>query len=305
MVRLALILAPAATLLIAKAIDQTLIPFVLAFQERFALSRRKTRFTQPLSNEHTAIAFLFIGIFLLFSIFMATDAAVSSAQPASILTIVPSGGNNLILGKDWQEAISWLDYHTGPNDVTASWWDYGYWISGKSNATILVDNATINKTKIANIGCLLTLNPRDSLKIARMYDITYIVLLVSDGWYQLDSDLGKVPWFVQIGESGGNIFDIDTTDYLEFDSRGQFIQGYVDKFFDSVFWSLFTAEVSDEAYTRITGYRPITDNAPPTKGFSEQYAEYANYYELAYKTTHDWLIKQLTIGYISGRLTGI
>ncbi|MHA1236321.1 MAG: STT3 domain-containing protein, partial [Candidatus Hodarchaeales archaeon] len=76
MVRLALILAPAAALLSAKAIDQTLLPFVLAFQERFALSRRKTRLVQPLSNEHTAIAFSFIGLFLLFSVLNATQFAV-------------------------------------------------------------------------------------------------------------------------------------------------------------------------------------------------------------------------------------
>ncbi|MHA2137114.1 MAG: STT3 domain-containing protein [Candidatus Hodarchaeales archaeon] len=293
MVRLALILAPAAALLAAKAIDQTLLPFVLTFQERFALSRRKTRLVQPMSNEHTAIAFSFVGLFLLFSVLNATQAAFDSTQAPSILTIVPgSGGQSLIIGNDWQEAIGWLDYHSTVNDVTATWWDYGYWISGNSNVTILVDNATINSTKIGNVGCMLVLDPRQSLKIAKLYDVTYIALLVSDGYgtYGLDSDLGKVPWFVRIGEQSGNVFQIDQDDYLEFDSRGQYITGYVDKFYDSVFWALFTAGVTEEAYTsRITQYSPIVDNAPPARGFSPEYAEYANYYELAYKTTHDWI----------------
>ncbi|MFX0185869.1 MAG: STT3 domain-containing protein [Candidatus Hodarchaeota archaeon] len=294
MVRLALILAPAASLLVAKAIDQTLLPFILTFQERFALSRRKTRFTQPLSNEHTAIAFGFIGIFLLLSVVMTTDQAAKTTQAPSILTIVPASGGQggLILGKDWQEAIAWLDYHTTQRDVVASWWDYGYWISGNSNATILVDNATLNGTKIGNVGCMLVLNPRDSLKIAKIYDVTYIVILVSDGYgaFGLDSDIGKVPWFVRIGEQSGNIIQIDQEDYIEYDSRGQYIQGYVDKFYDSVFWALFTQEVTDESYTsRITQYGPIKENAPDTKGFSAEYAEYANYYELAYKTSHDWV----------------
>jgi dolichyl-diphosphooligosaccharide--protein glycosyltransferase len=295
MVRLALILAPAVSLLAAKAVDQTLLPFVLAFQERFALSRRKTRIIQPLSNEQTAIAFAFIGVFLLFSVNTAVDTAALTTQAPSILTPVYTGGQ-IILGNDWLEAISWLDYNAGPTDVVASWWDYGYWISGNSNATILVDNATINKTKIGNVGCMLVLNPRDSLKIAKMYDVSYIVLLVSDGWYQLDSDLGKVPWFIRIGEQNGNIIQIDEDDYLEYDSRGQYITGYVNKFYDSVFWSLFTGGgasdtegVSVETYERIKSYAPISDNAPPTKGFSEEYAEFANYYELAYKTTHNWV----------------
>ena len=295
MVRLALILAPAVSLLAAKAIDQTLLPFVLAFQERFALTRRKTRFIQPLSYEHTAIAFAFIGIFLLLSVTMAVDASIKTTQAPSILTPVYTG-ERVILGKDWQEAISWLDYYTGSTDVVASWWDYGYWISGNSNTTILVDNATINSTKIANIGCMLVLNPLDSLKIAKMYDVTYIVLLVSDGWYQLDSDLGKVPWFIRIGEASGNIIQIDQNEYLEYDSRGQYIQGYVDKFYDSVFWSLFTGGgapddkgVSVETFERIKSYAPIADNAPTEKGFIGEYAEYAKYYELAYRTTNKWI----------------
>ena len=62
------------------------------------------------------------------------------------------------------------------------------------------------------------------------------------------------------------------------------------KLYYSVFWSLFTASVSDDTYTsRITQYPPITEHAPAVKGFSEEYAEYADYYELAYKTSHDWI----------------
>ncbi len=301
MVRLALILAPAVALLAGKAIDQTLLPFVLTFQERFTLSRRKTRFTQPLSNEHTTIAFFFIGLFLLVSVLNATDAAVKSTHAPSILTVVPSTGGGYEIGNDWQEAIGWLDYHTGSTDVVASWWDYGYWISGTSNTTILVDNATINKTKIANVGCMLTLNPWQSLKISKIYDVTYIVLLVSNGFGAVgfDSDLGKVPWFVRIGADAGNIVNIDPEDYLEFDSRGQYITGYVDQFYDSVFWALYSAQtcavtnkpaLAAEQYTNyITQYGPIKENAPETQGFSEEYAEYANYYELAYKTAHDWI----------------
>ncbi|MFW9777843.1 MAG: STT3 domain-containing protein [Candidatus Heimdallarchaeota archaeon] len=293
MVRLALILAPAASLLIARGVDQTLLPFVLTFQERFALSRRKIRISQPLTNEHTAIAFAFIGLFLFSSVMLASEAVVQSIYAPSILTPVV-GENGWIIGNDWQEAIAWLDYHVTINDGTvASWWDYGYWISGNSNTTILVDNATINSTKIANIGCMLVLNPRESLKIAKIYDVSYIILLVSDGYGGVpphaDSDLGKVPWFVRIGEKSGNIVQINQTDYLDYDDRGQFIEGYINKFYDSVFWALFTAEVEQDPYDRITAYAPISDHAPAEKGFSPAYAAYADYYELAYKTTHDWI----------------
>ncbi|MHA1969921.1 MAG: hypothetical protein ACW964_19275, partial [Candidatus Hodarchaeales archaeon] len=102
--------------------------------------------------------------------------------------------------------------------------------------------------------------------------------------------LGKVPWFVKIGADAGNIVNIDPEDYLEYDSRGQYITGYVDQFYNSVFWALYTAEVASEQYTNyITQYGPIKDNTPEIQGFSEEYAEYADYYELAYKSAHDWV----------------
>jgi hypothetical protein len=47
--------------------------------------------------------------------------------------------------------------------------------------------------------------------------------------------------------------------------------------------------VSADTYERIKSYTPITDNAPATKGFSEEYTEYAKYYELAYRTSHKWI----------------
>jgi hypothetical protein len=221
-----------------------------------------------------------------------TQQAADSTFAPSILTVVPASGQQggLMIGNDWQEAIGWLDYHTNINDVTATWWDYGYWISGNSNATILVDNATINSTKIGNVGRMLVFNPRDSLKVAKIYDVTYIAILVADGYIGLDSDIGKVPWFVRIGEQSGNIGELDQLEYLEYDVRNQYITGYVNKFYDSVFWALFTGGVTDEVYSnRITQYNPVKENAPETKGFSSEYAEYANYYELAYKTAHNWI----------------
>lgn len=294
MVRLAIIMAPATSLMAAKTVDQTLIPFVLAFQDRFALSKRKTRLYTPLSNEHTAFAFLTLGAFLMFSILISTNLITASVSPASILTVVPEG-QSAVIGNDWQEAIAWLDYNTNPNtDVIASWWDYGYWISANSNVTILVDNATINRTKIANVGCMLVLNPRESLKIAKIYDVTYMVVLLSGGYgsYGFDSDIGKVPWFVRIGEAGGSITDINQTDYLRYDSRDQYIEAYVDKFYDSVFWSLMTQGITQDTYTYLRGYNPISVESPETvdsAGFSGDYVEYGQYYELAYETSHDWI----------------
>ena len=36
--------------------------------------------------------------------------------------------------------------------MIVSWWDYGYWVNVMGNRTVVADNATLNETRIAEIG---------------------------------------------------------------------------------------------------------------------------------------------------------
>jgi dolichyl-diphosphooligosaccharide--protein glycosyltransferase len=60
-------------------------------------------------------------------------------------------GNRHIID-DYREAYYWLRMNTHPEDKIASWWDYGYQITGFSNRTTLVDNNTWNNSHIATVG---------------------------------------------------------------------------------------------------------------------------------------------------------
>ncbi|MCP8305982.1 MAG: hypothetical protein H3Z49_02600 [archaeon] len=66
---------------------------------------------------------------------------------------------------DWQEALTWMRENTPEDAVIIAWWDYGYWITVMGDRTSLADNATINSTRIAQIGRLLLSNETEAKEI--------------------------------------------------------------------------------------------------------------------------------------------
>ena len=66
---------------------------------------------------------------------------------------------------DWMEALAWISENTPSESVIAAWWDYGYWISVMGNRTTLVDNATINSTKIGLLGKMFMSNETTALNL--------------------------------------------------------------------------------------------------------------------------------------------
>ena len=59
---------------------------------------------------------------------------------------------------DWFEALNWINSNTPTNAVIISWWDYGYWVNVMGNRTVVADNATLNETRIADIGQMFMSN---------------------------------------------------------------------------------------------------------------------------------------------------
>ena len=48
-----------------------------------------------------------------------------------------------------------------------AWWDYGYWINVMGNRTTVVDNATLNQTKIAEVGQMFMSNLTEAATLAK------------------------------------------------------------------------------------------------------------------------------------------
>ena len=59
---------------------------------------------------------------------------------------------------DWIQTLQWVQHDTPPSSIMISWWDYGYWFAVMGNRTTVVDNATLNSTRIAQVGQLLMSN---------------------------------------------------------------------------------------------------------------------------------------------------
>jgi len=104
---------------------------------------------------------------------------------------------------------------TPENAVIIAWWDYGYWITVMGNKTSLADNATINSTRIKQIGRLFMSNETEAKGIIKQLAgdrPAYIAVLFSATRYQdlvliggyspyilnLGGDEGKIYWFASI-----------------------------------------------------------------------------------------------------------
>lgn len=112
---------------------------------------------------------------------------------------------------DWLEALTWIRENTPEDAVLASWWDYGYWIAVMGNRTSLADNATINSTRIAQIGRMFMSDEKEALTILKdEFNADYVAVFVAaqelrdpstgQTFYVLGpgGDEGKKQWFIKI-----------------------------------------------------------------------------------------------------------
>ncbi len=259
MIRLALILAPAASLLSALAIDKLLFPYALSAHGKIALTKRKLRVVKSIGRDEAIIAYVVIAGLLTTFIFHSVGVAKNFAQ--SEMAPVVNSANQMPL-TDWQEALLWLRNNANNEgivknspSVVLSWWDYGDWISIYGNATTLVDNTTTNKTQIGIVGTMLMWNFTEAVKLMYRYNVRYVLINSQAGYTGLGSDLGKALWPIRIAESTVPQYGINETNYYSYDSthKGSI---YQEPFYKSVLY-------------RLAAYDPQTGFAFPPKGPQE------------------------------------
>lgn len=130
---------------------------------------------------------------------------------------------------DWTQALQWIRQNTPSDAVVIAWWDYGYWIAVMGNRTSVDDNATINATRIAQVGQMFMSNTTTALKIIKniagnrpAYVLTFLVGSIlptgqangcsettgqcyllqvpySSGFIAGGGDESKKQWFIRIG----------------------------------------------------------------------------------------------------------
>jgi dolichyl-diphosphooligosaccharide--protein glycosyltransferase len=227
MVRLMLVLAPAACMLSAIGISQTLKAYmrVVKSTER---EKRKIVQQQGASSKKQVesksipaeIAYvMIIGITFLFVFYVIHCTWVTSEAYSSPSIVLAARGNHgqRIIFDDFREAYYWLSENTPYSAKVMSWWDYGYQITAMANRTVMVDNNTWNNTHIATVGRAMASNEADAYKIMQFLDVDYVLVIFGGVTGYASDDINKFLWMVRIG---GNVYPvIKEQDYL---NNGQY-----------------------------------------------------------------------------------
>lgn len=127
---------------------------------------------------------------------------------------------------DWVQTLQWVRQDTPTNSVIISWWDYGYWFTVMGNRTTLIDNATINSTRIAQVARMMMSNVTTAAAMAQSFTDgrpTYVAIFITGSIFPVNSagtsheyyllqvpsgsggflpgggDEAKKQWFIRIG----------------------------------------------------------------------------------------------------------
>eukprot|EP00922_Rhytidocystis_sp_ex-Travisia-forbesii_P060237 GHVS01089261.1.p1 GENE.GHVS01089261.1~~GHVS01089261.1.p1 ORF type:complete len:770 (+),score=54.28 GHVS01089261.1:82-2391(+) len=221
MIRLMLVLAPAACILSGVGLSFVLSSFVGYVRLPTAYARAllkgvKKRGVGPESSAVSmTVAVFFLGILMWITNMYVNHATwVSSlaySHPSIILSHKMRDGSRLIQD-DFREAYYWFRQNTHPTSRLMSWWDYGYQVTYMGNRTVLVDNNTWNNTHIATVGLAFASSEEDAYPILQKLDVDY-VFVVFGGYARYPSDdINKFLWMVRI--ASGVYPQIQQSSYL-------------------------------------------------------------------------------------------
>ncbi|HXW36699.1 MAG TPA: STT3 domain-containing protein [Nitrososphaerales archaeon] len=106
---------------------------------------------------------------------------------------------------DWTQTLQWIRQNTPTDAVVIGWWDYGYWITVMGNRTTVDDNATLNATRIAEVGQMYMSNVTTALRLIR--DMAgdrpaYVILFLTGSVFQ-DPSTGTSYYLLQVPAGTG------------------------------------------------------------------------------------------------------
>ena len=218
MVRLLVIFAPAFALLASKGIIGLLKPFFALLKESSIIIGKSKRRLHRVGKEYSSgiIGIIFILLVLNLS-FTPQAGGIPRAITQAYSPITLSSGSLPIIPNEpvneWSDMLNYTNNNLQSTDVVCAWWDYGYWLGILGNVTTLADNATVNTTKIEDIGFIFMAPEELSIPMLANYDAKYIlvfhtvligqdqsqVLFATSGVW---GDEGKWSWMASI--SGDN-----------------------------------------------------------------------------------------------------
>ncbi len=102
---------------------------------------------------------------------------------------------------DWLQALEWIKNNVGDDEVIASWWDYGYWISFIAGKRSLADNGTLNGTRIQELAKMfMSTDEKVALEALKNMNASYILIYI--GTVPLNQDNIDAVFLAGTGEDG-------------------------------------------------------------------------------------------------------
>ncbi|KAG6385714.1 hypothetical protein SASPL_154592 [Salvia splendens] len=163
----------------------------------------------PLETSVIAV-FLLVLLGAFYVVHCVWAAAEAYSAPSIVLTSRSHDGLHVF--DDFREAYAWLSHNTEVDDKVASWWDYGYQTTAMANRTVIVDNNTWNNTHIATVGTAMSSPEKAAWDIFNSLDVKYVLVVFGGLVGYPSDDINKFLWMVRIG--GGVFPHIKEPDYL-------------------------------------------------------------------------------------------
>lgn len=86
---------------------------------------------------------------------------------------------SLGLGPEWTYALQWVENNTEPDEVVASWWDYGYWIETYARRRSIADGATKDDGPIRDMARAFLLDEAEMDKFCEAYNVSIVMVDVA------------------------------------------------------------------------------------------------------------------------------
>jgi dolichyl-diphosphooligosaccharide--protein glycosyltransferase len=173
----------------------------------------RTRAGRGFSN--TNLKMIFVAFIIIMMFFSSTIWIRYADQPVSLATGSIATKTTI---PDWIDTLAYIRENTPEDAVIVSWWDYGYWIRVIGNRTTLVDNATLNTTKIALVGKMFMSSEEDAIKIIKdlapnrrnIYVVVYTVAYqqLQQGLYLIGGggEESKFEWMAKIARLNDSLY---------------------------------------------------------------------------------------------------
>ena len=164
-----------------------------------------TFFVNRINAEKTQFRMYTFSFILIFIVLSTSLVYIFSIQPLSRTTVaLISHGTQFTaspISYDWLQALEWIKNNVGDDEVIASWWDYGYWISFIAGKKSLADNGTLNSTRIQELAeMFMSTDEQISLESLREMNASYILVYL--GVVPLNQDNLDIIFFAGTGEDG-------------------------------------------------------------------------------------------------------